>query len=328
MKKKKIDIEIAKLVNKIRMDFDDKSLIQMASDKPLVIDVVPSGSIALDKALGVGGFPRGRIVELYGTESSGKTTLALSAVKNVQLAGGIAAYIDAESSFDVLYAKTVGVDIDRLIFSQPDYGEQALDLAVSYVKAGNIDLIVVDSVAALIPKAELEGTMEDKFMGGQARMMGQALRKLAAIVNKSNASLIFINQLREKIGVMFGSPETTPGGRALKFYAAVRLDLRRTKTIVVKEEKVGINVRAKVVKNKVAPPFKIAEFSIRYSQGIDEVGELIDLAIKHKIIVKSGAWLEYKKEKMQGTENMYEYLLHSDLIKQLEKEVKEALKNE
>jgi recombination protein RecA len=327
MKKKKIGTEIEQLINEIRRDFNDPSLLQIASDKPLVIDVVSSGSLSLDKALGVGGFPRGRITELYGKESSGKTTLALSAVRNTQNCGGIAAYIDAESSFDVLYAKTIGVDIDSLILSQPDYGEQALDIADRLVKSGKIDLIVIDSVAALVPKAELEGTMEDKFMGGQARMMGQALRKLAAVVNKSNTSLIFINQLREKIGIMFGNPETTPGGRALKFYAAVRLDLRRTGDITVKDEKIGINICAKIVKNKVAPPFKVAEFSIRYSQGIDTLGELIDLAIKYNIIKKSGAWMEYKENKVQGLEQLYEYILHSDTAKILEKEVKEALKN-
>jgi recombination protein RecA len=296
----------------IDRQFGKGSVMRLGSDERAPVEVIPTGSIALDVALGIGGLPRGRIVEIYGPESSGKTTLTLHAIANVQRAGGIAAFIDAEHALDPEYARKLGVDIDSLLVSQPDTGEQALEIADMLVRSGSIDLIVIDSVAALVPRAEIEGEMGDSHVGLQARLMSQALRKLTGGLNSTNTTMIFINQLREKIGVFFGSPETTAGGKALKFYASVRLDIRRIETLKDGTDAVGNRTRVKVVKNKMAPPFKQAEFDILYGTGISREGSLIDFGVEHGIVKKSGAWYTYDADQLgQGKENSRTYLLEN-----------------
>ena len=289
------------------------------------VETVPTGSLSLDIALGLGGIPKGRIIEIYGPESSGKTTVTLHMIAEVQKRGGIAGFIDAEHALDPVYAKNIGVDVDNLYISQPDNGEQALEITETMVRSGAIDIIVVDSVAALVPKAEIDGDMGDSHMGLQARLMSQALRKLTAIINKSNCTVIFINQLREKLGVMFGSPETTTGGRALKFYASVRMDVRRISTIKVNGEDVGNRTRVKIVKNKIAPPFKEAEFDIMFGEGISTVGDIVDLAADCEIIRKSGAWYSYEGNKIgQGRENTKIYMKeHPEFMHEIEQKVRE-----
>ena len=294
----------------IDKQFGKGSIMRMGEKASLAIEAIPTGALALDLALGVGGLPRGRVVEIYGPESSGKSTLAMHVVAEAQRNGGICAYIDAEHAMDPIYAKAIGVDIDALLISQPDTGEQALEIADMLVRSGALDVIVIDSVAALTPRAEIEGDMGDSHVGLQARLMSQALRKLTANLNKSNTIMIFINQLREKIGVMFGSPETTPGGRALKFYSSVRLDIRRIESIKDGVEVVGSRTRVKVVKNKVAPPFRQAEFDIMYGLGISREGSVLDLAVEMAIVKKSGAWYTYEGEQLgQGRENAKSFLI-------------------
>ncbi len=290
------------------------------------VEVVPSGSLSLDAALGLGGFPKGRIVEIYGPESSGKTTVALHAVAEVQKRGGIAGFIDAEHALDPVYAANIGVDINNLYISQPDNGEQALEITETMVRSGAVDIVIVDSVAALVPKAEIEGDMGDSHVGLQARLMSPALRKLTAVISKSNCIVIFINQLREKVGVMFGNPETTTGGRALKFYASVRLDVRRIEALKAGGEVVGNRTRVKVVKNKVAPPFREAEFDIMFGQGISKEGDVLDLAVEENIIQKSGAWFAYNDEKIgQGRENAKQFLKeHPEVMDEVEAKVREV----
>ncbi len=289
------------------------------------VEAVPSGSLSLDLALGIGGFPRGRVVEIYGPESSGKTTVALHAVAEVQKRGGIAGFIDAEHALDPVYAQNIGVDIDNLYISQPDNGEQALEIAETLVRSGAIDIVIVDSVAALVPKAEIDGEMGDSHVGLQARLMSQALRKLTGIISRSNCIVIFINQLREKVGVMFGSPETTTGGRALKFYSSVRLDVRRIESLKAGGEVVGNRTRVRIVKNKVAPPFKEAEFDIMFGEGISKAGDILDLATDCNIVMKSGAWFAYEGEKIgQGRENAKNYLKeHPEVMAEIEQKVRD-----
>ncbi len=305
-----------------------KGAVMRLGDRPAApIEVIPTGSIALDVALGIGGLPRGRVVEIYGPESSGKTTVALHAVANAQAAGGIAAFIDAEHALDPEYARALGVDTDSLLVSQPDTGEQALEIADMLIRSGALDVIVIDSVAALVPRAEIEGEMGDSHVGLQARLMSQALRKITGALSNTGTTAIFINQLREKIGVMFGSPETTTGGRALKFYASVRLDVRRIETLKDGADAVGNRTRVKVVKNKVAPPFKQAEFDIVYGQGISREGSLIDVGVEQGLIKKSGAWYTYESDQLgQGKENVRAFLRDNpDLADEIEKKIKEKL---
>jgi len=304
----------------IDRQFGKGSVMRLGSEERAPVEVIPTGSIALDVALGVGGLPRGRIIEIYGPESSGKTTLTLHAIANAQRAGGIAAFIDAEHALDPEYAAKLGVDIDALLVSQPDTGEQALEIADMLIRSGSIDLVVIDSVAALVPRAEIEGEMGDSHVGLQARLMSQALRKLTGGLNQTKTTAIFINQLREKIGVFFGSPETTAGGKALKFYASVRLDIRRIETLKDGTEAVGNRTRVKVVKNKMAPPFKQAEFDILYGTGISREGSLIDFGVEHEIVKKSGAWFTYEGEQLgQGKENARRFLMENpDLANDIE----------
>ena len=309
-----------------------KGTVMRMSDVPVVdVEVTSSGSLGLDIALGVGGYPRGRVIEIYGPESSGKTTLTLHAIAETQKAGGIAAFIDAEHAFDRFYAQDLGVDIDNLIISQPDNGEQALEIADNLVRSGAIDMVVIDSVAALTPKSEIEGEMGDSKMGLHARLMSQALRKLTGSISKTNCTMIFINQLREKIGVMFGNPETTTGGNALKFYASVRLDIRRSTQIKDSDGNVlGNKTRVKVVKNKVAPPFRMAEFDIMYGQGVSKVGEILDVAVEHEIIKKSGSWFSYEDTKLgQGRDAVKQMIKDNpELMDELEEKIKAILKVE
>ncbi|RJL26535.1 recombinase RecA [Bailinhaonella thermotolerans] len=311
----------------IERQFGKGSVMRLGDDTRPPINVIPTGSISLDVALGIGGLPRGRVVEVYGPESSGKTSLALHAVANAQRAGGIAAFIDAEHALDPEYAKKLGVDTDALLVSQPDTGEQALEIADMLIRSGAIDILVIDSVAALVPKAEIEGEMGDSHVGLQARLMSQALRKIAGALNNTGTTAIFINQLREKIGVMFGSPETTTGGKALKFYASVRLDVRRIETLKDGTEPVGNRTRVKVVKNKMAPPFKVADFDILYGQGISREGGLIDMGVEHGFVRKSGAWYTYEGDQLgQGKENARNFLRNNpDIADEIEKKIKEKL---
>ena len=304
-KKKALDTAIAY----IEKQFGKGAIMKLGEAKAMDIEAIPTGSMTLDMALGIGGVPRGRIIEIYGPESSGKTTVALHCVAEVQKRGGIAGFIDAEHALDPVYARNIGVDIDNLYISQPDCGEQALEITETMVRSGAVDIVVVDSVAALVPKAEIDGDMGDSHVGLQARLMSQALRKLTAVISKSNCIVIFINQLREKVGVMFGNPETTTGGRALKFYSSVRLDVRRTESLKQAGEIVGNHVRVKVVKNKIAPPFREAEFDIMFGQGISREGDVLDLAVNAGIVNKSGAWYAYEGDKIgQGRENAKNYI--------------------
>ena len=314
-------------IDKIEKDFGKGTIMKLGDQPQFDVQVIPSGSVALDHALGIGGYPRGRIIEIYGPESSGKTTLAIHAIAEAQKQGGIAAMIDAEHAFDRTYAKALGVDLDTLLISQPDNGEQALEIADNLIRSGAIDIIVIDSVAALTPKAEIEGEMGDNKVGLQARLMSQALRKLTANISKTNTCCIFINQLREKIGVMFGNPETTTGGNALKFYASVRIDVRRTTQIKDGDEALGNRTRVKVVKNKMAPPFKKAEFDIVYGEGISHSGEVLDLAVELDIVKKRGSWFSYNDQKLaQGREATKQLLTdNAELCDEIEAKIRAAM---
>lgn len=323
MLEKKKALEMA--LGQIEKQFGKGAVMKLGESTHLNIETIPTGALGLDIALGVGGVPRGRVVEIFGPESSGKTTVALHIIAEAQKAGGDAAFIDAEHALDPIYAKKLGVDIDNLIVSQPDTGEQALEIAEALVRSGAIDVIVIDSVAALVPKAEIDGEMGDAHVGLQARLMSQALRKLAGVINKSKTTAIFINQLREKVGIMFGNPETTPGGRALKFYATIRLDVRKIETIKVGSEMIGNRTRVKVVKNKVAPPFKEAEFDIIYGEGISKEGSILDVAVNLDIVNKSGAWFSYNGQRIgQGRENVKQFLRQNpEITNEIEKKVRE-----
>jgi recombination protein RecA len=315
-------------MDKIDKDFG-KGSVMMMSDKGIVEqEVISTGSIGLDMALGIGGLPKGRVVEIYGPESSGKTTLAIHVIAEAQKKGGMCAFIDAEHAFDSVYAQKLGVDIDNLLISQPDYGEQALEIADRLILSGALDVVVIDSVAALVPKSELEGEMGDSKMGLQARLMSQALRKLTATIHKTNSCCIFINQLREKIGVMFGNPETTTGGNALKFYASVRLDIRRMAQIKDGDDAIGNHVKVKVVKNKVAPPFRLAEFDIIYGEGISKVGEIIDMGVELGIVQKSGSWFSYNSDKLgQGRESVKQLMIDNpEMANEIEAKIREKIK--
>ena len=330
-----IDEKAAKLkalqaaLSKIEKDFGKGSIMKLGEEKIENVDVIPTGSIGLNAALGVGGYPKGRIIEIYGPESSGKTTLAIHAIAEAQKAGGIAAFIDAEHAFDRFYAQKLGVDVDNLYISQPDNGEQALEIADQLIRSSAIDILVVDSVAALTPKKEIEGDMGDSAVGLHARLMSQALRKLTGTISKTNTTCIFINQLREKIGVMFGNPETTTGGNALKFYASVRLDIRKSSPIKDGDNVIGNLVRVKVVKNKVAPPFRKAEFEILFGEGISKIGEIIDLAVEYDIIKKSGSWFSYGDSKLAQGRDATKLLLkdNPELCEELEGKIMQAIKD-
>lgn len=313
-------------VDQIEKQFGKGAIMKLGEASQMNVQVIPSGSLSLDLALGAGGMPKGRIVEIYGPESSGKTTLAYHVIAEAQKNGGIAAFIDAEHALDPEYAKNIGVDIDKLLISQPDTGEQALEIAETLVRSNSIDVLVVDSVAALVPRAEIEGDMGDSHMGLQARLMSQALRKMTGVISKSNTVVIFINQIRMKIGVMFGNPETTSGGQALKFFSSVRMDIRRTEQLKDSENVIGNRVKVKIVKNKVAPPFRTAEFDIMYNEGISKSGEIVDLGVKYGLVNKSGAWYEYNGEKIgQGREAAKQYLKDNDKIaKEIEAKIHEA----
>ena len=313
----------------IEKEYGTGSIMKLGDANSVDVEVIPTGSLTLDMALGVGGLPRGRVIEIYGPESSGKTTVALHVVAEAQKMGGEAAFIDAEHALDPVYAKKLGVDIDNLIVAQPDTGEQALDIAEALVRSGALDVIVVDSVAALVPKAEIDGEMGDSHVGLLARLMSQALRKLTAVISKSGTFVIFINQLREKVGVMYGNPETTPGGRALKFFSSVRLDVRRGEVIKNGTELIGNKTKVKVVKNKVAPPFKTAEFDILYGEGISKEGNILDFAVENNIIKKSGAWFSYNGEKIgQGRDNVRKYMVENkEFTAEIDRQVRELLKN-
>jgi recombination protein RecA len=314
-------------LGQIEKQFGKGSVIRLGAQAVQAVPTISTGSISIDAALGIGGFPRGRISEIFGPESSGKTTVALQVAAEAQKVGGMAAYIDVEHALDPVYARKLGVDVDNLLVSQPDYGEQALEITNALITSGSIDVLVVDSVAALVPKAELDGEMGDSFMGVHARLMSQAMRKLTGIVSKSNTCLIFINQIREKIGVMFGNPETTTGGRALKFYASVRCDIRRISAIKDGEAVIGNRTKVKIVKNKMAPPFREAEFDIIYGEGISKEGDLVDLGVQHNLIEKSGAWYSYKGERIgQGRENAKQFLReNTDVYKKVDAELRKQL---
>jgi len=322
-KQKAVDVAVAQ----IERNFGKGSIMRLGDHAKIKVDVIPTGSVSLDAALGIGGIPRGRITEIYGPESSGKTTLALHIIAEAQSVGGLAAFVDAEHALDPTYAKKLGVDTVNLLVSQPDHGEQALEIVETLVRSGALDIIVIDSVAALVPKAEIEGEMGDQHMGLQARLMSQALRKLTGTVSKSNTSVIFINQVREKIGVMFGSPETTTGGRALKFYTSIRIDIRRIATIKEGEDSTGNRTKVKVVKNKMAPPFREAEFDIMFSEGISREGDVLDQAVEHRIVQKSGTWFSFGETRLgQGRENVKRFLKeNADMYRSILKEVRVKL---